>query len=135
MELPIVIVVLLTMASPFINAAIQRVTWTAQTKSLVALAVSAVIAILYLILTGGIADWSQLAVVAPMVYTLQQLIYQFLVKNIATKFEIITTPGSTAIAPVDSNTVAIVSDANLQVQTDGGTITPTVINKAPDVTG
>lgn len=117
--------------SPFINAAIQRVTWTPMQKSLLAWGVSAVLAVAFLFFTGGLGNLTQILIAIPTIYGIQQAIYQFLVKNIATKFEVITSPGATAIAPVGDDKVAIASDAKVEV--DNGI--PTVIVKDPDVTG
>ena len=131
MEFALAGAALFAMLSPFINAAIQRVTWTPTQKSLLAWGVSAVIALAYLFLTGDITSLSSVIVAIPAAYGAQQAVYQFLVKNIATKFEVITTPGATAIAPVGDDKVAIASDVKVEVE--GGT--PTVIIKDPDVAG
>lgn len=113
--LPLALATVLTLISPFINAAVQKVTWSPQTKTLVAIGVSLLIAVAYLALTGGIADWTQLAVVVPAVYTVQQLVFQFLVKNIATKFEALTTPGSTVLAPTDTpENVTVTTDKTVE---------------------
>lgn len=131
MEIALAGAALFAIISPFINAAIQRVTWTPMQKSLLAWGVSAVIAVAYLFFTGGLGSITQIIVAIPAIYGAQQAVYQFLVKNIATKFEIITSPGSTAIAPVGDDKVAIASDAKVEV--DNGV--PTVIVKDPDVAG
>ena len=44
MELPIIITILITMASPYVNAYFNKVTWSPEKKNLVALATSTVIA-------------------------------------------------------------------------------------------
>lgn len=121
--LPITITATLAIFSPFVNAYINKVDWSPQTKTVVAMAVSLVIAILYLAFSGMIGDWSQLAVVAPMVYSLQQLIYQFFLKNIATKFEAITEFGSLVVTPsAEPDKVTITSDATIKETGDNITV-------------
>lgn len=135
MELPIVLTIVLTFISPFISAYVQNVTWSAQTKNLLALIVSLVIAVVYLIVSGTIGDWSQLAIVVPMVYTLQQLVYQFLVKNIATKFEAITNFGSLIVTPsAEAGRVDITTDATIKATGDKISVdAPVQISDPPEV--
>jgi hypothetical protein len=110
---PEVLLLLLTFALPFVNAWVQKVTWTPVQKNLVALATSAIFAILYLFLTGGL-DLSNVPVAIAAVYGLQQAIYQFMVKNIATKFEAITTKGAIVVSPSDeAGKVEITTDATI----------------------
>lgn len=99
--------------SPFINAGIQNVTWTPKQKALLAWGVSIVLALAFLFVTGGVSSLTNIFIAAPTVYGYQQAIYTFLIKNIATKFEAITTPGSIVVAPsaVTTGTVDITSDA------------------------
>lgn len=99
--------------SPFINAGIQNVTWTPKQKALLAWGVSIVLALAFLFVTGGVSALTNIFIAAPTVYGYQQAIYTFLIKNIATKFEAITTPGSIVVAPSATvpGTVDITSDA------------------------
>ncbi len=132
MELALPLTLVLTFLSPFLSAYIQKVDWSPKTKTLLALAMSLLIAVAYLAMTGTIADWSQLAVVIPAVYGLQQLVFQFFLKNIATKFEAITEFGSLVITPgTETGTVDITSDAtiketgdNISVETPVQIVTP-----------
>lgn len=111
--------ILFTILLPFINAWINKVTWTAKTKSLVALGTSIVLAIIYVLLTGGIANLAQLWLAIPAIYGASQAIYQFLVKNIATKFEAITTKDSAVVAPAEQpGTVTITTDETIEAKTD-----------------
>jgi hypothetical protein len=117
--------VLFATISPFLNAAIQRVTWTPKQKALVAWGVSIVIAIIYVLLTGGIANLSQLVIAAPAIYGYQQAIYTFFLKNVATKFEAITTPGSIVVSPsettpgkVDITTDTTIATTGTAIQAD-----------------
>lgn len=91
MEIPVVLTIILTVLSPYATAFFNRVTWSPETKHLVTIAVSIVIAVLYLIVSGSVGDWSALAVVIPMVYTLQQLVYKFILKDSVKSFELNTT--------------------------------------------
>jgi hypothetical protein len=100
--------------SPFINAGINRVNWSPKVKSLVAWGVAIAIALTYVLFTGGIANIYQLFLAAPAIYGYGQAIYIFLVKNIATKFEAITTPGSIVVSPSQTEgKVDITTDATI----------------------
>lgn len=104
---PVVITILITFFAPFVYAIIQKTHWSSQSKSLLALAGSAVIAIVYMILTGDITpailtDFSKLSLVIPAVYGLQTAIYQFILKAPVKRLENITTPG----VDVNGNPVA-----------------------------
>lgn len=123
MELALPLTLVLTFLSPFLSAYIQKVDWSPRTKTLLAMALSLVIAVLYLFMTNGIADWSQLAVAIPAVYGVQQGIYQFFLKNIATKFEAITEFGSLVVTPSQqSGKVDITSDATIKETGDSITV-------------
>lgn len=123
MELALPLTLVLTFISPFLSAYVQKVDWSPKTKTLLALAVSLLIAVAYLAMTGTIADWSQLAVVIPAVYGLQQLVFQFFLKNIATKFEAITEFGSLIITPgKETGSVDITSDATIKETGDHITV-------------
>lgn len=135
-----------TLILPFLNAWINRVTWTPKQKSLVALGTSILLAVVYVIFTGGIGNLQQLFVAIPAIYGASQAIYQFLVKNIATKFEALTTNNSTVIVPADPGTVTVASDETIEAKTDSTPVpTPlqvtttdteaTVITQDPSVKG
>lgn len=122
MELIIAGTALFVIAAPFINAAINRVNWTPKQKSLVAWAVAIIIATAYVLLTAGVANLYQLFIAAPAIYGYSQAVYQFFVKNVATKFEAITTPGALVVTPSEeSGKVEITSDATIEAT--GGNIT------------
>ena len=127
--------ILLTYFLPFINAAIQKSTWTPVQKNLLALATSAVFAIVYLFLTGGL-DLSNVPVAIAAAYGLSQAIYAFFVKNIATKFEAITTHGSVVVAPSaeEPGKVNVTSDASIAASHDPAPVdTPVELVTAPAV--
>lgn len=132
MELPIIITILITMASPYVNAYINKVTWSPEKKNLVALATSTVIAVAYLFFTGGIADWSQLGVVIPAIYGLQTAVYQFILKVPASKFEAATRTDSVILTPIEDELVEVTTTetikANDHIQVDA----PVKITSKPD---
>lgn len=135
MELILAATALFVIASPFINAAIIRVNWSPKTKSLVAWAVAIIIATAYVLITGGIANIMQLFIAAPAIYGYSQAVYQFFVKNIATKFEAITTPGSVVLTDsAEAGKIDVTSDATIKETGDMVTITPPVqVTPAPPV--
>lgn len=134
MELALPLTMLLTLISPFISAYVQSVDWSPKTKTLLAIVLSLIIAILYLWMTNGIADWSQLTVVVPAVYGLQQAVYNFFLKNIATKFEAITQFGSLVVSPSqEAGKVDITSDTTIKETGDKVAVeTPVQIVTPPD---
>ncbi len=135
MELILAATALFVIVSPFINAYINRVSWTPKQKSLVAWGVAIVIATAYVLLTGGIANLYQLLVAAPAIYGYSQAVYQFFVKNVATKFEAITTPGSIVVSPSQETEgkVDITSDATIKETGDNITVdSPVDITVIPE---
>lgn len=100
--IPAALLLILSMLSPFIIATVTRAKWSSKTRELIAAGVAIVVAIGWLALTGAISDWSNLAVAIPAVYTLQSLLYRFFLKEWATKFEAVTTPGSVTITPAEN---------------------------------
>lgn len=132
MELIAAATALFIIASPFINAAINRVNWSPKTKSFVAWGVAIAIATAYLLLTGGVANLYQLFIAAPTVYAYSQAVYTFLVKNIATKFEAITTPGALVAAPsAEAGKVDITTDATIKETGDNVTVDSPVQISSP----
>lgn len=132
MELILAATALFVIASPFINAGINRVNWSPKTKSLVAWAVAIIIAAVYVLLTGGIANIYQLFIAAPAIYGYSQAIYTFFVKNIATKFEAITSPGALVAAPAEeAGKINITTDATIEATGDNITVSAPVELDAP----
>ena len=119
---------------PFINAAINRVNWTSKQKSLVAWGTSILVAIAFVLITGGIGNLWQLVIAAPAIFGYQQAIYTFLVKNIATKFEALTDPNSTVITPNEDSTVNIITDATADHGTAIIATPPVTVVPAPTST-
>ncbi|UDL16736.1 membrane protein [Arthrobacter phage Atuin] len=114
MELPVIITILITMASPYINAYFNKVTWSPEKKNLVALASSLVIAVAYIYFTGGFHGWDQLAVTLTAVYGLQQATYQFLLKVSASKFEAATRQDAVILTPTDENKVEVTTTDSIK---------------------
>lgn len=126
MTIPVTLGILLTFILPFINAWVQKVTWSPTQKNLLAIATSAIFAIAYLFFTGGL-DLSNLPLAIAAVYGLQQAIYAFFVKNIATKFEAVTTGGSVVVSASDeAGKVAITSDETIEATGDNISVDPPV---------
>lgn len=123
MEIPITLGILLTFLLPFINAGIQKVTWSPTKKNLLAIATSAIFALVYLFLTGGI-DPANITLAIAATYGLQQAIYAFFVKNLATKFEAITSHGSVVVSPstTDPGKVDITSDKTIEDSVSGSSL-------------
>lgn len=127
MELIIAATALFVIVSPFINAWINKVDWSPKTKSLVAWGTAIIIGTVYVLLTGGVANLYQLLIAAPTIYGYSQAVYTFFVKNIATKFEAITTTGSVVVAPSEeSGKVDVTSDATIKATGDNVTVEPPV---------
>jgi hypothetical protein len=125
--------ILFTILLPFINAWINKVTWTPKTKSLVALGTSIILAIAYVLLTGGVANLAQLWLAIPAIYGASQAIFQFFLKNIATKFEALTTKDSAVVAPADPGTVTIATDETIKAETDSTPVpAPVQITTTPE---
>lgn len=130
-DLPIWFTVSALFVIPFINAGVQRVNWSPRTKTLIALAVSLIFAVLLLWASGGLV-LANLAVTAPTIFAYQHLIYQFIVKNVATKFEAITTPGSIVITDnPEPNKADVTTDATIKATGDNVTVpSPVTVNPA-----
>jgi NhaP-type Na+/H+ and K+/H+ antiporter len=132
MELILAATAIFVIASPFINAGINRVNWTPKQKSLVAWVVAIIIAVAYVLITGGIANIYQLFIAAPAIYGYSQAVYTFFVKNIATKFEAITSPGALVAAPSEeAGKVDITTDATIAATGDNVSLTAPVEISAP----
>lgn len=90
MELPTIVVAALTVVSPLLTSVFTRVSMTSAQKNNVAVAVSFVIAAVYVIMSGGVHDLTNVAEIAgvlPAVFTLQQLVFQNLLRGLSDKVE------------------------------------------------
>lgn len=108
--IPVVLTIIITFFSPFVVALINRVHWNTETKNLIAIAVSAAIAVVYFIMTGGV-DWGNLAIAIPAVYGLQQALYNFILHTFTSKIEALTDP--TVKAAVVDNTEQLPGDVTV----------------------
>jgi hypothetical protein len=132
MELILAATAIFVIGSPFINAYINKVNWTPKQKSLVAWATAIIIATAYVLLTGGISNIYQLFVAAPAIYGYSQAVYQFFVKNVATKFEALTTGGSVVVSPSEeAGKIDITSDLTIESTGDNITVDAPVEIDAP----
>lgn len=126
--------ILFTLLKPFIDAWIIRSTWTPKQKSLVAWATSIILGTVFVLLTGGITSWPALFVAIPAIYGYSEAIFKFIVKNLATKFADITTPGSAVITPADPGTVTVTTDATIEAETNTTPIeAPITVTTSPEV--
>lgn len=73
--------------SPLLTSVFTHTGMTSRTKNTIAMAVSLVIAVAYEAVTGGISDWTNILYAFPVVYGLQQAVYNTLLKAIATNVE------------------------------------------------
>lgn len=127
MELVIAATAFFAIISPFINAWVNQVNWSPKTKALVAWITAIILGTAYVLFTGGIANITQLFIAAPVIYGYTQAVYQFLVKNIATKFEAITSKDSIVVTPsAEAGKVDVTSDASIKETGDNVTVTPPV---------
>lgn len=112
------LLLILGLASPFLIALINKVGWSSTTKQLVAFGVSIVLAVLWLVLTGGIAGFGveQLLAAVPVVYALSQAMYEFFVKNITSKLEAATDKSAVVVIPAIDNADNLVVTSNDTVQ-------------------
>lgn len=88
--LPVAIVALLTLVSPFITAFFIKTKMSAQAKNWVAVAISAVIALVYVFTQGGFASLvgpEEYAAALGLAYGIGQLVYNTLLKKSATYVE------------------------------------------------
>lgn len=116
---PALIIAAVTIASPILTSVFTQVNWSSNAKRGVAFGVSAVIALVYLITSGGITNFADIAVTIPAVYGLQQITYQLLMAktNIGTKIEMVTPIGASAKAAV----------AQINEAVDTNVVTPDVV--------
>lgn len=131
LELPIIVI--LGLAAPFGIALLNKVKWSSKTKQLVALGVSIAASVLWLVATGGIgglSDPTSLAVAATSIYTLTQIVYSFIFKNVLSKLEAATdkeavvvipdieVPGNLVVTSSETVKVSEVTDSSANVTVD-----------------
>lgn len=110
--IPEILLALITVVSPLISAIAIQSKWDDKVKNAVAFGVSLLIAVGYLILTGGIADWSNVPAAVLTVYGLQQLVYMQFMRQLSKKVE--------AATSVKSGEAVVVQDGQANVVLETG---------------
>jgi hypothetical protein len=82
-----IITAAVVIASPLLTSVFTHTGMTSRTKNTVAMIVSLAIAVGYELFTGGISDWTNVVYAFPIVYGLQQAVYNTLLKAVATNIE------------------------------------------------
>lgn len=77
----------IVVASPVLTSIFTNTGMSSRTKNTIAMAVSLVIAVVYEVVTGGITDWTNVMYAFPVVYGLQQAVYNTVLKAVATNVE------------------------------------------------
>lgn len=77
----------IAVVSPILVALFTKVSMSAKTKTTVAMIVSFVIAAGYLFFSGSITDWTEIAVVFPAVFGIQQIVFKLLLTNVSKEVE------------------------------------------------
>lgn len=73
--------------SPLLTSVFTHTGMTSRTKNTVAMIVSLAIAVAYEVVTGGITDWTNVLIAFPVVYGLQQAVYNTLLRAVADHVE------------------------------------------------
>lgn len=92
-----IVAAVVVVASPLLTSLFTHTNMSSRTKNSIAMVVSLVIAVVYEVVSGGISDWTNLAYAFPIVYGLQQAVYNTILKGLATNVE-----ASIGIAPKGS---------------------------------
>lgn len=82
-----VVTAAVVVASPLLTSLFTHTGMSSRTKNTIAMVVSLVIAVVYEVVTGGISDWTNILYAFPVVYGLQQAVYNTLLKAAATNVE------------------------------------------------
>jgi hypothetical protein len=80
-QLPSVLVGLLTLLSPYLTALFTRTSMSPRSKQVVAIIVSALIAVVWVALNGGLDSWEKFFVALPVVFGIGQAIYGLVLKD------------------------------------------------------
>lgn len=105
--LPAVVTAFLTVISPYVTALFTNFEMSSKTKNLIALGFSAVVAVVYVLLSGGFAEVTTITdLAAPLgiVYAVQQLAYNLFLKGSVKKVEAtkgVTKPDPKGLTPDD----------------------------------
>jgi hypothetical protein len=126
--LPTAVIVLLSFVQPFVTALFTRPSMTSKTRQVIAVAVAAVIAVVYTLLNGGIDSWEKFFFAMPAIYTLGNIIYGLLVKEQVKAVE--ASKGFIDKTVVDP---AAVEEAKEDVVAVGADVVPAVLPQRDDV--
>ncbi len=141
MELvPELLLAAVTVLSPLLSAIAIQSKMSPKTKNAVAFGVSILLAVGYLLMTGGVTDWTDVPTVVLAVYGLQQLVYKQFLTELSKKVEAVTSvkPGEAIVIEEnkpnevvetgkDSADVVIVDPAADQVVDDGNAVEPNYV--------
>lgn len=107
--LPEYVLALIAVLSPLLSAVAIQSKWDSKTKNAVAFGISLVIAVVYLLVTGGITDWSNIPAAVLAVYGLQQLVYMQFMRELSKKVEAATsvTSGEAIVVQEDKPNVVV----------------------------
>lgn len=109
-----IITAAVVVASPLLTSVFTHTGMTSRTKNTIAMAVSLVIAVAYELITGGIADWTNILYAFPIVYGLQQAVYTTLLKAVATNVEAtVGVTGKELSGPVEAVTTKAVDGSEV----------------------
>lgn len=117
--LPEIILAAITVLSPILAAIANQSKWDSKVKNAVAFGIALVIAVLYLVFTGAIADWSDIPTVVLAVYGLQQLVYKQFLTELSKRVEAVTSVKSgekVVVSPDVPNEVQETGDEGAQVE-------------------
>ena len=114
------LIIILGAVAPFLVAIISRVNWSSTTKQLVAWGVAIILAVVWLLLSGGLAvlDFPSFVAAVPVIYALSQAVYEFLLKNVLGKLEAATDKSAVVVSPAETTgNVIVTSNETIEVAT------------------
>lgn len=106
---PELILAAITILTPLLTAVANQSKWDSKTKNGVAFGVALLLAVVYLAVTGGFADLSDVPATILAVYGLQQLVYKQFLSELAKKVEAATSvkTGETVVVEDDKENKVI----------------------------
>jgi hypothetical protein len=126
-ELLNIITAAVVIASPLLTSVFTHTNMTSRTKNTIAMIVSLAIAVGYEALSGGISDWTSIAYAFPVVYGLQQAVYNTLLKTAATTIE-----ANVGVVSKTTGSSAVQSEAVTTTAVDGSEVVLAVpVNETP----
>lgn len=129
-----VVTAVIVVTSPLLTSLFTHSAMSSRTKNSIAMVVSLAIAVAYEVFTGGIHDWTNLAYAFPIVYGLQQAVYNTILKDLATTVEanIGLAPKGSGAAVTDAPAAPVAPAADV-VTSDSPTVSaaPVALNETP----